>query len=129
MNLTTFLAITAVVGILYGVAFLLVPEILLSLYGVATVPAAVLECRFFGSALIAWGLIAWLAKDSRDWVALRGVLAGSAVGQVAGLVVAIWGTVTSLMSAMGWSAVLIYLLLLVGSVYFLSTGARAQAAG
>jgi len=127
MNIKAFMIFVAIIATAYGLGFLLVPGHLVRLYGVATGPAVILGYRFFGVALLAIGLIFWFAKESLDWTALRALLLGGAVSDAAGIVVAIWGSSTGIMNALGWSVVLIYVVLLAGSIYFLQLGSRQPA--
>jgi uncharacterized membrane protein YfcA len=129
MNLRAFMILLTVLGVGYGAAFLLIPELLINFYGVATAatPAMVLGFRFFGATLLAVGLIFWFAKEVHDWSALRALLIGHTVGDIAGILVSIWGTATGIMNALGWSVVLIYALLLAGCVYFLQLGQQRTA--
>ena len=127
MKVKLFVAIAAVIAILYGIVFLLIPGVALAFYGDAMPNvSSILSIRFYGASLLSLGLVGWFVKETSDWTALRGLLLGLSIGNVAAVVVAIWGTVTGIMNAMGWSVVLIYLVLLVGFVYYLSAG-RADA--
>ena len=67
-------------------------------------------------------MILWFAKDFRDWEAVRGVLIGSVVADAVGLLINLWGTFQGLTNAMAWTSSLVYVLLLAGSLYFLSKG-------
>ena len=124
MTMKTWFTIISVIGIVFGVGFLLVPEQLGSIYGLKESPDVELGQRFFGAALLAWALIAWFAKDFRDAVTLRGVLIASAIGHTAGLLVSVFGTLSGVMNAVGWSSALVFLFGAVGSIYFLM--ARSQ---
>jgi hypothetical protein len=127
MKVKLFLAIAAVIAVLYGIAFLLIPGGALAFYGNATPNApSILSVRFYGASLLSLGFVVWFVRETSDWTALRGLLLGLSIGNVVGVVVSIWGTVTGIMNAMGWSVVLIYLVLLAGFVYYLSAG-RADA--
>jgi len=119
MNVKVFLAIAAAIAIIYGVAFVLIPDLVLASYGMTTDPSTVLSARYFGLTLLGLGLVAWLVRETSDGKALRGLLSGLAVQSIIGVVVSIWGTVSGTMNTMGWSAVLIYAVLLVGYVYYL----------
>jgi hypothetical protein len=125
MNLNTFLLISAIVAALYGLGFVLVPGLMLSIYGVASSPASLLGFRLFGSALIAIGVMTWLLKDSTDWPAIKALLLSVAIGNAIGFLFVLFATINGTLSGMGWSAVLIYLLLLIGEGYFLSRGPAA----
>jgi len=102
-------------------------RVALAFYGDATPNApSILSLRFYGASLLSVGLVVWFVRETSDWTALRGLLLGLSIGNVVGVAVSIWGTVTGIMNAMGWSVVLIYLVLLAGFVYYLSAG-RADA--
>jgi hypothetical protein len=94
-------------------------------YGIASAPASFLGFRLFGSALIAIGLLTWFLRDSTNWEAVRALLLSVAIGNVIGLLLVFFATINGTLSAMGWTAVLIYLLLLIGEGYFLSRGPAA----
>src|SRR4029453_4747069 len=108
MKLSTFLAITGGLGVLFGLEFLLLPGFGLPQYGVPTEPHNLMQARFFGGTLLGWGLIAWLARRSRDDTALRAILQGSLVGHIIGAVLSAWAAVSGLENAMAWSSVAIY---------------------
>jgi hypothetical protein len=125
MNLKMFLMISAAIAAFYGIAFLLIPNFVMTFYGVTTSAPAILESRFFGVALLSLGLVIWFVRETSDWTAMRGLLLGTSIGNATGVLVSAWGTVTGIMNAMGWSAVLIYFVLLAGCVYYLSAGRAA----
>jgi uncharacterized membrane protein YfcA len=118
MSSKLYLTIAAVLAILYGIGFVLVPAKMGELYGVQPEPHAILNVQYFGSALLAWGVILWFARDL-DWAAVRGVLIGSVVGDAVGGLLSVWGISQGLVNAFGWTSVIIYVLLLLGALYFL----------
>jgi hypothetical protein len=59
---------------------------------------------------------------------VRALLTGHAIGDVAGIIVSIWGTASGIMNGFGWSVVLIYVILFAGCAYFLQLGTRQVAA-
>lgn len=119
MSTKTFLTVAAVIGIVYALAFLIVPEALERLYGLAVNPSTTLEVRFFGTTLLGLALAALLIRDSKDRMALRGFLTAFAISNAVGVGVSAWGTYAGIMSQVGWSAIIIYALLLIGC--FVST--------
>jgi hypothetical protein len=129
MTSKSLLTITAIIAVLYGLAFVLIPDNLNALYGVPSAPYTALYTRFFGSALLGFGVINWFAKDFRSWDATRGVLISNAVTTSIGGLIALFAVVTGLSNAMTWTSVLVYALLLVGAVYWLSQGERNLAVG
>jgi hypothetical protein len=119
MTIKTFFTIIAVLALVHGVGFVLVPEQVAAGYGMATSVSTVLMARLFGAALVALGLILWFARDGSA-ESVRGVLIAIIVGNTAGLIVVVMGTVAGTLNAMGWVAALIYLFGAAGSGYFVS---------
>jgi len=127
MDSKLYLTIAAIVAILYGIGFVLIPGNLLPLYGVDPEPHAVLNIQFFGATLVGLGVIFWLARDFRDWDAVRGVLIGAVVADVIGLLVNLYGTMRGLLNGFAWTSTIVYLLLLLGALYCLFAPARKPA--
>lgn len=127
MKLSTFLAATGIVALLFGLAFLLAPAISIKPYGTPTDPHNLLQARYFGSALCALGAIAFLGRHLQDDRSLKVILQGIAVSSVLGGLVALQGVLSGLQTAIGWSSVLIYGLLLAGAGYFLAAAPRRSA--
>ena len=114
MRLGTLLLIGGIIALGFGIGFLLAPAAVLTLYGVPVEPPVVLMARFFGAALLQLGLVFYLIRDVSDPTTRRGVVLGSFLGSLAGLVVALTALFWGLMNSFGWSAVAIYGLLLLG---------------
>jgi hypothetical protein len=119
MKLSTFLAITGVLAILFGVFFLVAPSTALSQYGVPVEPHNQMQSRYYGGALLQVGILVWLARATQDAIAARAILIGLAVGNALGIALGIWAGTAGLQNAMVWSSVLTFGVLLAGCVYFL----------
>ena len=113
MRLTLTLAVTAIGSLLFGLAYLLVPDAMASLYGITLDPSSQYP-RFFGSALLGFAALLWLARKVTSGPALRAVLIGSFVASLTGLVVAVIQALDSAGNALEWSSVVIYFLLSLG---------------
>jgi hypothetical protein len=114
MQLRTLLLIAGVIALAFGLAFLIAPQAMLRLYGIAPDPAIALMSRFFAAALLQIGAVLYLIRDVGDPRTQRGVVLGSFLGSLAGLVVALTGQFWGLVNTLGWSTVAIYGFLLVG---------------
>ena len=122
MDTKLYLAIVAVLSVVYGILFVLFPSEAVAFYGATEPnPAAAYNVQFFGSALLALGVIVWSARSFRDWDAVRSVLIGALVGNIVGLLLAIWGIKQGLVNQMGWSSVVVYVVLTAGALYCLRT--------
>jgi hypothetical protein len=114
MRLGTLLRIAGLLALAFGIGFLFAPARVLSMYGVAAEPTVVLLARFFGSALVQLGLVFYLIRDVSDPTTRRGVVLGSFLGSLAGLVVSLTAQFWGLVNSFGWSTVAIYGALLLG---------------
>ena len=118
MKLGTLFIVNAVVALVFGIAFVLLPGTLAGIYGVTPGPAVNLLGQFFGATLIAIGLLCWLVRNVSEGPAVKGAILALLVGDVIGLIVSLMGTLAGTMNAVGWSSVIIYLLLSLGLAYF-----------
>src|SRR3984885_7462928 len=114
-----FLAIAAIVTLFNGLLYTLAAQLALPTYNLTPTPAAVLGFRLFGAALLTFGLILWFLRESREWIAIRGLLIGASVGNIVGLIVSAQATISGVMNGSGWLFVLTYGLLLLGYAYSL----------
>ena len=118
MAVKTFFTIIAVLALVHGVGFVLIPEQVAASYGMASSAATLLMARLFGAALVGLALIFWFARDGSS-ESVRAVFIATIVGNTAGLIVVAMGTIAGTLNAMGWAAALIYLFGAAGSGYFL----------
>jgi hypothetical protein len=114
MRLNLTMSATAIGSLLFGLAFLLAPAGLLALYGIALDPSSQWVARLFGSALLGYATLLWLARKVPSGPALRAILVGAFIASVTGLVVAILELPLGSGNALVWSTVLIYFLLSLG---------------
>jgi len=121
MNTRTVMTIAAVVALVFALGLILMPAFMGTLYGTGTSPNQLLLARLFGSALLGFGLINWLARDS-DYATLRPIILGNLVGDFVGFIVCVMGTLGGVMNSMGWLSVALYLLLALGFAYLYFMG-------
>jgi nitrate reductase gamma subunit len=119
MKLRAFLGLTGVLGMLFGLEFLLIPELALSQYGVPTEPHNQMQARYFGGTLLAFGLIYWLLRGSTDNATRRALLVAGVLGNGIGLVLSLWSRSSGLQGLLAWLSVGIYAALVLGALYFL----------
>jgi hypothetical protein len=122
-----FLAIAAIVTLFNGLLYTLASDLALPTYNLTPTPAAVLGFRLFGAALLTFGLILWFLRESREWIAIRGLLIGASVGNIVGLIVSAQATISGVMNGSGWLFVATYGILLLCYVYSLWALARKAA--
>jgi hypothetical protein len=120
MTIKTFFTIIAVLALVHGAGFALIPEQVAASYGMATSASTLLMARLFGAALLGLGLIFWFARDGSS-ESVRSVFIATIVGNTVGLIVVVAGTTAGTLNSMGWVAALIYLFGAAGSGYFVMT--------
>ncbi len=118
MKLSTLLTINTIVAGVFGLAFVLVPDTAMSLYGATLSPAGVLVARLFGAALLGYAVLSWFARNASESEARSAIVLAMFVGDALGFVVALLGQLSGVVNAVGWSTVAIYLLLALGFGYF-----------
>jgi hypothetical protein len=118
MKLNTLLIINAVVILVYAAGALFIPATMLMMYGMTTGPGEQLMTRYFGMSMLTLGLLSWLARNTADFIARRAIVIAFLVFDIAGVVVSILGTLSAVMSPLGWQVVAIFLLLCLGFGYF-----------
>jgi hypothetical protein len=118
MRLNALMVVNAVGAAVFGIAFVIVPGQVASLYGVTGDAPLRYVGQLFGSALLVLAVVTWLARNATDSDARRAIVLGLAIGNTVGFVVALLGQLSRVVDALGWSTVVIYLLLALGFGYF-----------
>jgi hypothetical protein len=125
MNLKTLMVVNAFVAAAFGIGFVVVPGQVMSFYGPEVTPPLEYVAQLFGGALVAFAVLTWTAQNAPDSVARRAILLAMFVGDCIGCVVSLAGQLGGVMNALGWSTVVIYLLLAIGFGYFCFTQPKA----
>ncbi len=118
MKLSNLLLLNAVIALVFGIGFLLIPGSVLAMYGATPGPQINLTGQFFAVELIHVGVLASLIRSVSDGLAQRAIIVAGLVANLVGLVVALIGTLTGVVNSFGWSAVVIYVVLALGYAYF-----------
>jgi hypothetical protein len=117
MKLSNLLVVSAVIGVVFGLAFLVASGPFAALYGITLDKAGMLVAQLFGAALIAFAVLNWFARNVTDPEARQAVVLANLTGDVIGFVVILIGQLAGIANALGWSSVGIYLLLALGFAY------------
>ena len=118
MKLKTLMIINTIVAIVFGITFVIVPAQVYSLYDITADERLIYMGRLFGAALLGFGLLTWMARNSTDSDARKAILYALFTSDCIGFVVALIGQINNVVNALGWSTVGIYLLLALGFGYF-----------
>lgn len=118
MKLSSLLLINAIIGIIFGIAFVLFPGQIYTLHNVEVSPQLNYMGQFFGAALITLGILSWFARNLVSVDALKVIVLAFLIGDIIGFIVALIGQLSNVVNDLGWLNVLIYLLLSLGFSYF-----------
>ena len=120
MKLKHVLIINAIIALCYALGELFVPQTLGSIYGLGGTfnPELLLTARLFGWGLLAVGLICALVANTPPSEAKQAIVKALFIAQTVGVIISVMGTISGVFSAMGWSAVIIYLFFAAGFGYF-----------
>lgn len=118
MKLYVLFIITAVIAIVFGVVFVIIPTQVYSLYGIESNAMLNYMAQLFGAALIGIGLICWLSRNIAESEAGRAIIFSIFIADAIAFITALIGQLNNVVNSLGWSTVAIYLLLSLGFGYF-----------
>jgi NAD/NADP transhydrogenase beta subunit len=119
MKLSQLMSIKAVITLIFGIGFVLVPKAVMALYGVTLDSAGAMMTQFFGAAFLLLSIVLWFARNAPySEVTLRALLLAVVIGDAIGFIVALLAQLSGLPNALGWLNVVLYLLLTLGFGYF-----------
>jgi hypothetical protein len=101
----------SVVLLIFGLVWLVIPDIGLSLYGheVTATDMTSTITRYWGSAFIALAAMTWLArKGQADSIGVRAIIIGGFVLAVSGLIVAVIDLLIGSSNALVWLNIALY---------------------
>lgn len=117
MKLKTFLIINSVVSGLSGLSALLIPQLVITMYGVESSSAVLLMAQYSGLGSLAIGLVTWFSRNIEFSLAQRTLIPALLITNVVGTIISVLGTISGEMKA-GWPVVGLYLFFSLGYSYF-----------
>lgn len=114
MRLSLTMTVTAIGSLLFGLAYLLIPETLMSLYGNSPDPSNLWLARYLGATILGFGVVNWLGRNVKSGTALRAIIAGTFTVTAIGFVVSIFEALNGSGNGLVWLTVVIYFLLAIG---------------
>ncbi len=118
MKLKVLFIITAIIAIVFGVVFVIIPAQVYSLYDIESGAGLNYMGQLFGAALIAIGLISWQSRNAADSDARKAIILAIFIADGIGFVIALIGQLNEILGSLGWLTVAIYFLLSLGFGYF-----------
>ena len=128
MNYRIMFLINAPIAALLGLVFLVIPDRVLGQFGVDGYASTKLAAQFFGTAMLALGVLLWFAKDVTEENLQKGMAIALMVGAAAGLMITAVGTTSNILRSNGWIAMLVYLLFGLAYAYLVFMKPKVEAA-
>jgi hypothetical protein len=115
-NITTF---ASVVAFVFALGFIFMPAQLTSFYNVTLNEGGIFVGQLFGASLLGFGVFNWFGRHFSDNQAKQGLVNANLASDAVGLIFALFGQLGGVpgVNALGWSTVLLYLLLAAGFAY------------
>jgi hypothetical protein len=117
MRLKILLIVNSVVLSLSGLSALLIPKIVLTMYGVDPNSAVSLMAQYSGLGSIAIGLVTWFSRNIAYSQAHRTLIPALLITHVIGTIISVLGTISGIMKV-GWPVVGLYFVFSLGYFYF-----------
>ena len=117
MNILFLVAL--IVEAIFGIGFVLAPGALLGPMGVTLNEIATTFARLFGSAIISFPILLWFARKSDKAEFKKGVVKSLFVYYLVSTILLLITELRGQMNAMGWSVVILHVVLTVWFGYFL----------
>ena len=106
MKLSNWMGAKAIIEVIFGIGFVLIPGALASLYGMTLDPAGALMAQLFGVAFIFGSMVLWLAlNEPAGDAAMRAII----VSNTLGVLVTLFATLSGVWNVLGWLPVALYL--------------------
>lgn len=130
MKLSTYAIIITILAVGFGLAFVFIPVKVAAFYGLTLDTGGIITARYFGVSNLFIGMIFWsyssVSPSAKSWPKL---LLYSLIYDIMQLIVTLMAVLSNESNAMGWTTVVLFVLLAIGSVYYMNlcNKARGQA--
>ena len=128
MKLSTFAIIVTLLAGLFGLAFIVIPAQISAFYGLTHTAGGIWVTRYWGASLLLIAMIYWsyssVSPAAKSWPKL---LVFSIIYEVMQLGLSLAAILKGVGNSNGWSTVVLFVLLIIGSWYFLGVCNRAMA--
>jgi hypothetical protein len=118
MKLRNLFLLNTVVALLFALGFLLMPTVLLDLFGFPSNDGTKFLGQIIGVELMVGGLSTFFARDTRDHTARQALTLANLIASIIGVIVSLGGMLSGVMNDLGWVIVGAYLVLTLGFGYF-----------
>ena len=115
----TLFTIALIVELLFGIGFVVMPATLMNMFGVTLSDFGVALSRILGSALLGFAVLLWYGRSSEEPALDRAVTATMFTYFAISTIFIFLAQIGGLMNVLGWTNVILHLLLAVAFGWFL----------
>ncbi len=123
--MNTLFLVALIVEAIFGIGFVLVPGAMLGPFGITLNEIATTLARLFGSALVSFAILLWFARKSGNSDFKEGVAYSMSAYYVVSTILLLIAELAGQTNVLGWSVIIIHVVLLVWFGYFLVKGSRS----
>jgi hypothetical protein len=118
VKLKFWMGLKAIVVVIFGVGFTVLPVWLASIYGMSLDKPGALMAQLFGTAFIFEAVLLWLARNF-PWPEAQKIVIGVVISNAIGFVVCLIAVLNKVWNALGWLSVGLFLVFGLVFAYFL----------
>lgn len=126
MRLRTLLSVHSILLFLFGLGFLVAPEMMLSFYGTSTNSTGLLTARVFGIGSIQLSVLMWSSYKCGETRILSILVPLQFLGNSLSFLLALQAQLSGIFNVLGWTNTSLYLLFALGYGYFLLLSIRSR---
>lgn len=119
MTYKNFLGFASIVAFVFALGFVFMPGQLMSLYNVDLNAGGIMVGQLFGAALFGFGMLNWGSRGVTEETTKRTILNANLASDTIGFIFMLSGQLGGVpgINILGWSSVLVYLVLAAGFAY------------
>ena len=111
MNIKILMIVNAILAFVFGVAFVLFPAQLITMYGVSADEPVKYLGQLFGAALIGFAILTWIARNAGASDARKAIVSALFIAELLGFIISLIAQLGNVVNQLGWSTVVLYLVL------------------
>jgi len=126
MKFNQLMIIKALVCLFFGVLLMIIPDILLSIFGATLYAGGMFTAREYSSALFGNMLLCWFARNSAESDARKAIIIALFSYDFIAFIMTTITVITGVLNILGWLIVFVYLFFTIGFGYFMIAPNKIQ---
>ena len=119
MKFNHLMIIKALVCLFFGILLMIIPDILLSIFGANISAGGMFTAREYSSALFGNMFLCWFARNSAESDARKAIIIALFSYDFIAFIMTVITVIAGVLNSLGWLIVLVYLFFSAGFGYFL----------